>query len=98
MAITKKVTKRRKVAKRAKPKTRARSTKPNDAMARNMISKAADAILNTVADDPTLKMAYFKKLDFTPTSLKAIDAFIKDVWAGERPSDQGFDEMVLAFG
>ncbi len=98
MAVDKKNTKRRKVAERAKPKTRARSTKPNDAMARNMISKAVDAILKTVADDPTLKRAYFKKLDFTPTSLKAIDAFIKEVWAGDRPSDQGFDKMVLAFG
>jgi hypothetical protein len=63
-----------------------------------MISKAVDAILKTVAEDPALKRAYFKKLDFTPASLRAIDAFIKDVWAGERPSEQGFDKMVLAFG
>jgi hypothetical protein len=97
MAARKEVRKRRN--KPATPKTRVRSKKPKDAKIRELIEKVvAHGIFEMIADDPGLKKSFLKRLNFTPASLKVLDAVIKSIWGGERPSDQNFDAMVWAFG
>ena len=51
-----------------------------------------------VAEDPALKKAYLKKLNFSPASLRAFDSLIKRIWKGEPPSDQHLDLIVWAYG
>ena len=100
MAAREKIkTKRRNATKRAAPKAREPSTKPKDAKIQKLISNAAEkGVIKLVADDPTLKKAYLRKLDFSPASVKIIDGLIKKFWKGKPPSDQYFDTMVWAFG
>ena len=77
----------------------AQSSKRKDAKTRELISQVANVgIIEMVADDLALKKAFLKWLDFTPASLKALDALIKRIWAGGRPSDANLETMVWAYG
>ena len=99
MATRKVVGKAKKTARRVRTKTRKRSTRPQDAKTRKLISGLAALVVEVfVADDPKLRKRYLAKLDFSPASLRALDGLIKNIWGGERPSDKYFDDMVWGYG
>jgi hypothetical protein len=75
------------------------SSKPKDIRTRNWISKVANsAIIETFSEYPFFRKRYLKRLDFSPSSLKALDDLIETMLGGASLSNTKVNILVWGFG
>jgi hypothetical protein len=75
------------------------SSKPKDIRTRNWISKVANSgIIETFSEYPFFRKSYLKRLDFSPSSLKALDELIETMLGAASLSNAKVNILVWGFG